>query len=75
MWLGLLLGCNLAAAAAQIRSRYFLKPSVPTVVEPFDILLGYFYRLQHINSFTTKKQTTKFSSANFQKMLSQAISY
>ena len=27
-------------------------------------------RLKHLNSFTTKKQTTKLPSTNFQKMLS-----
>ena len=26
-----------------------------------------------VNSFTTKKQTTKFSSANFQKILSPSV--
>ena len=29
-----------------------------------------YYKAADSNSFTTKKQTTKFSSANFQKMLS-----
>ena len=48
----------------------------PSVFEPLKFYCGEAYQWgSNLNSLTTKQQTRKFSSANFQKKLSQSISY